>query len=129
MAITKSTKRFPKAASKTGEKAKAKTATKIRSRSPAAASPSSPQPAAGKASTKRGAGSKSAAVAPSVAAQLPPATAARKSAARKKFEQGIVTRGEAVPAGKPLTRGATHVIVGNRADGTPILKRKRFSLT
>jgi len=50
-------------------------------------------------------------------------------AAQAKFEQGILARGEAVPAGQPLTRGATHEIVGTDAQGAPILKRKRFSLS
>lgn len=65
---------------------------------------------------------------PSVASQLPPMTAAKVTAAKKKFEQGVLTRGEAVPAGKPLPPGATHEIVGKTADGSPILKRNRFSL-
>ena len=50
-------------------------------------------------------------------------------AAQAKFAQGILARGEAVPAGQPLTRGATHEIVGKTEDGTPILKRKRFTLS
>jgi hypothetical protein len=49
------------------------------------------------------------------------------AAAKKKFEQGILARGEAVPAGKPLPPGATHEIVGTAPDGSPVLKRKRFS--
>jgi hypothetical protein len=53
----------------------------------------------------------------------------KAKAAQAKFEQGILARGEAVPAGQPLTRGATHEIVGTAADGTPVLKRKRFSLS
>ena len=50
-------------------------------------------------------------------------------AAQAKFEQGLLARGEAVPAGQPLTRGATHEIVGKDGDGAPILKRRRFSIS
>lgn len=64
-----------------------------------------------------------------VASQLPRVSVAKSAAAKKKFEQGILARGEAVPAGKPLPPGATHEIVGETPDGTPILKRKRFSMT
>lgn len=64
-----------------------------------------------------------------VALQLPRVTAAEVKAAKKKFQQGILARGEAVEAGQPLTPGATHVIVGKSPDGTPILKRKRFSIS
>jgi hypothetical protein len=64
-----------------------------------------------------------------VASQLPRVSAAKSAAAKKKFEQGILARSEAVPAGKPLPPGATHEIVGETPDGTPILKRKRFSMT
>ncbi len=53
----------------------------------------------------------------------------KAEAAQAKFAQGIVARGEAVPAGAPLTRGATHEIVGNDAKGAPILKRKRFTMS
>ena len=66
--------------------------------------------------------------APSVAAQLPAATPAQLSSAQAKFEAGIVARGEAAPAGRPLPPGATHEIAGYKADKAPILKRKRFSL-
>ena len=62
-----------------------------------------------------------------VASRLPKATAA--DAAKRKFEDGVVKRGEAVAEGEPLTRGATHAIVGTDAQGRPILKRKRFSLS
>jgi hypothetical protein len=62
-----------------------------------------------------------------VASQLSRATAVQVEAAKRKFAQGILARGEAVPDGQPLTPGATHVIVGKDADGTPILKRRRFS--
>jgi hypothetical protein len=89
----------------------------------------------GKVSTgttrRKPAGAKLAGVAPksakSVASMLPPTTAAQAGAAKRKFEQGLVARGEAVPDGQPLPPGATHVIVGKGADGAPILKRKRFS--
>ena len=64
-----------------------------------------------------------------VASRLPKPTAAQAEAARRKFEDGVVKRGEAVPEGEPLTRGATHSIVGTDAQGRPILKRKRFSLS
>jgi hypothetical protein len=64
-----------------------------------------------------------------VASQLPRVSAAESSAAKKKFEQGILARNEAVRAGKPLPAGATHEIVGKSRGGSPILKRKRFSLT
>ena len=88
------------------------------------------------ARTKRRAGSAAAAPSrahkgvsstPSVAAQLPQVRGAGVAAARRKFEAGIIARNEAVPAGTPLPPGATHEIVGKRPDGTPILKRKRFS--
>jgi hypothetical protein len=65
----------------------------------------------------------------SVASQLPRVSVAKTAAAKKKFEQGILARGEAVQAGKPLPPGATHEIVGKTSDGSPILKRKRFSMT
>jgi hypothetical protein len=68
------------------------------------------------------------AAAPSVASRLPPMTPEKTKAAKEKFERGILTRGEAVPEGTPLPPGATHEIVGTNPDGTPILKRKRFSL-
>ena len=55
------------------------------------------------------------------------AKSAKAKAASKKFAAGVVARGEAVPAGEPLPPGATHEIVGYEPDGTPILKRKRFS--
>jgi hypothetical protein len=60
---------------------------------------------------------------------LPPVTADQDDAAIRKHAQGVLARGEACEAGKPLPRGATHVIVGKRADGTPVLKRRRFSAT
>ena len=65
---------------------------------------------------------------PLIASHLPAVSAEQAKAAKKKFEEGVISRGEAVPLGKPLPPGATHVIVGYAADGTPILKRKRFSM-
>jgi hypothetical protein len=64
----------------------------------------------------------------SVASRLPPMAPEQAKAAKRKFERGVIARGEAVPAGKPLPPGATHEIVGTDAEGAPILKRKRFSL-
>ena len=64
----------------------------------------------------------------SVASRLPATTPEKAKAAKRKFECGVIARGEAVPAGKPLPPGATHEIVGKDVDGAPILKRKRFSL-
>lgn len=64
----------------------------------------------------------------SVAARLPKPTPAQVDAAKRKFEQGVLERGEAVREGEPLTPGATHEIAGTDAAGKPILRRKRFSL-
>jgi len=87
---------------------------------------------AGKSATKvarrRVGGAQAPGAAKTVAAQLPKVTEAEVAAAREKFEQGILARGEAVEAGKPLPPGATHEIVGWRRGGAPILKRKRFSI-
>ena len=65
----------------------------------------------------------------SVAAQMPRSSAADAKAARIKFAQGVIARGEAVPAGQPLPPGATHEIVGTDAAGAPVLKRNRFSIS
>ena len=65
---------------------------------------------------------------PSVASQLAPPSPDEVAAAQRKYVQGMVARGEAVEAGKPMPPGATHQIVGYQPDGTPILKRVRFSL-
>ena len=45
------------------------------------------------------------------------------------FEQGLVARGEAAPPAPDgsLPAGATHEVVGKRPDGTPVVRRKRFS--
>jgi len=63
----------------------------------------------------------------SVASRLPALSAVQIDAAKQKYERGIFFRGEAAEAGKPLPPGATHEIAGHRPDGSPILKRKRFS--
>jgi len=55
-------------------------------------------------------------------------TPEKLKAAKRKFERGVIARGEAVPAGEPLPPGATHEIVGIDAEGEPVLKRKRFSV-
>jgi hypothetical protein len=67
-------------------------------------------------------------VANTVASHLPQITEAEVAAAKAKFEQGILARGEAVKAGTPLPPGATHEIVGKQRSGITTLKRKRFSL-
>jgi hypothetical protein len=63
----------------------------------------------------------------SVASRLPEPTAAEEEAARRKYEDGLIARGEAVPAGAPAGPGVTHEIVGHTAEGRPILRRRRFS--
>jgi hypothetical protein len=62
-----------------------------------------------------------------VAARLPKLGQVKATAARRKFVEGLVARGEAVPAGNALPRGATHEIVGKTEDGAPLVKRRRFS--
>jgi len=62
-----------------------------------------------------------------VAARLPKLDDVKAAAARRKFVEGLVKRGEAVPAGKDLPSGATHEIVGKHEDGAPMVKRRRFS--
>jgi hypothetical protein len=44
------------------------------------------------------------------------------------FVRGVLTRGEAVPAGQPLPPGATHEIVQEQAGALPTIRRRRFSL-
>jgi len=65
----------------------------------------------------------------SVASRLPKVTGVKVRAAKRKFEQGILARCEAGPAGEPLKPGATHEIVGYDGDGKPVLKRRRYSFT
>jgi len=67
------------------------------------------------------------AAAPAVAARPRTATPARVEAARRKFEDGVLARREAVKRGQPLPPGATHEITGRSESGRPVLKRKRFS--
>jgi hypothetical protein len=65
----------------------------------------------------------------SVAARVPALTAKQVEAAKRKYEESILARGEAAPAGAPLPPGATHEIVGHTLDGRPVLRRRRFSTT
>jgi hypothetical protein len=65
----------------------------------------------------------------SVAARLKKPAAAQAEAAKRKFEQGVLKRAQAVREGEPLTPGTTHEIVGTDAAGKPVLKRRRFSLS
>jgi hypothetical protein len=44
------------------------------------------------------------------------------------FVRGVLTRGEAVPAGQELPPGATHEIVQEQPGGLPTLRRRRFSI-
>jgi hypothetical protein len=69
----------------------------------------------------------SAAAASRVASRVPALAQGRVEAAKCKFQEGILSRGEAVPAGVPLPPGATHEIAGQTPDGRPKLKRRRFS--
>ena len=64
-----------------------------------------------------------------VASRLRQPTPAKVEAAQRKFEEGLVQRGEAAPAGSALPPGATHEIVGKDEAGKPRIKRKRFSLS
>jgi hypothetical protein len=50
--------------------------------------------------------------------------------ASARFVHDLVARGEAVHVepNAPLPKGATHEIVGQTAEGLPILRRRRFSL-
>lgn len=45
------------------------------------------------------------------------------------FAQDLVARGEAAPPAPDgsLPPGATHEVVGKKADGTPVVRRKRYS--
>lgn len=78
-------------------------------------------------STRRSSAAKRRPPKASAASRLAKSTPERVEAAKRKFEQGVLARGEAVPEGEPLTRGATHAVVGKDAAGKPVLKRKRFS--
>ena len=52
-----------------------------------------------------------------------------QAAAEAAFRRAAVARGDAVPAGAgTLPPGATFEIEGHDEKGTPILKRKRFSI-
>jgi hypothetical protein len=47
--------------------------------------------------------------------------------ARRRFEEDLEVRGEAVPAGEELPPGATHEIVEEDGDGEPTVRRRRYS--
>ena len=85
--------------------------------------------AGGSVSRKQASASTASASTASVASRLPKVTAAKVRAAKRKFERGILARGEASPSGEPLEPGATHEIVGYDGEGKPILKRRRYSVT
>ena len=57
-----------------------------------------------------------------------PANAGAEAEAAAHFVRGILTRGEAVPAGQELPPGATHEIVQEQAGALPTIRRRRFSL-
>lgn len=81
-----------------------------------------------KAGTRRkGAASSRPKRGPSVAEQTPAPSEEASSAAAKRYTRSLVNRGEAVPAGQPLPPGATHEVVDTEPDGTPVVKRRRFS--
>lgn len=63
----------------------------------------------------------------SVAAQVKAPSADEAEQAARRYARSLEERGEAVPAGEPLPPGATHEIVGREEDGTPVVKRRRFS--
>lgn len=65
----------------------------------------------------------------SAADQIPPSTDEENAAAADSFARSLEANEQAVPAGAPLRRGATHEVVGRDADGTPIVKRRRFSIS
>ena len=60
-----------------------------------------------------------------------PADGTSRSEAEAAFQRGLIERGEAaqVDENGRLPPGATHEIVGHDAEGRPVLKRRRFSLT
>jgi hypothetical protein len=47
--------------------------------------------------------------------------------ARRRFEEDLEVRGEAVPADEELPPGATHEIVEEEGDGERTVRRRRFS--
>ena len=47
--------------------------------------------------------------------------------ARRRFEEDLEIRGEAVPEGEELPPGATHEIVEEEGDGERTVRRRRFS--
>jgi hypothetical protein len=47
--------------------------------------------------------------------------------ARRRFEEDLEVRGEAVPADEDLPPGATHEIVEEDGDGEPTVRRRRYS--
>jgi len=55
----------------------------------------------------------------------PPANKEEKDA-EDAFEEGVLTRGEAVPEGEDLPPGATHEVVEGE-DGKKSVRRRRFS--
>lgn len=61
------------------------------------------------------------------AAQVPAPSEEESRAAAQRSARSLEAQGQAVPEGQPLPPGATHEIVGREADGTPMVKRKRFS--
>jgi hypothetical protein len=64
----------------------------------------------------------------SVASQLDEPTPLQIKAAKSQYARALIAHGQAIPQGTKLTPGATHEIVGQDAEGTPIVKRRRFSL-
>lgn len=52
-----------------------------------------------------------------------------KTTAARRFSKSVEANDQAVPQGAPMRRGATHEVVGRDEDGTPVLKRKRFSIS
>jgi hypothetical protein len=47
--------------------------------------------------------------------------------ARRRFEEDLEVRGEAVPADEELPPGATHEIVEEDGDGERTVRRRRYS--
>lgn len=65
----------------------------------------------------------------STADQVPVASEDERASAARRSAKSIEANDQAVPEGAPLRRGATHEVVGREEDGTPILKRRRFSIS